>query len=177
MKTENLQNVGKHAFEVAGLGLAPFRFIGASENVITYPDGTQKAGGSCDYCGTGIRTECWVKSSDGKQFKVGCNCIEKVGDKGLMQAYKNSPEYRQHQRELRAAKDAKITAQLKSLIDANRTLLATMPHPMGFTNRQTGQPLTYLDQVEWYFNNCGATGRADLLKGIQRKLSQALAAH
>lgn len=171
MKTDIVENVGKHAFELAGLGLAPFRFVGASENVITYPDGTQKAGGSCDYCGTGIRTECWVKSSDGKQFKVGCNCIEKVGDKGLMQAYKNSPEYRQHQRELKAAHDKIVFEQLTALINANREKLASMPHPYGFTDRQTGKPLTYLDQVNWMLSNCGASGRADMLKGLNRKLA------
>ena len=78
MKTDNLENVGKHKFELAGLGLAPFRFIGANEKRITYPDGSSKAGSSCDYCATGIALECWVESADGKRFKVGCNCIEKV---------------------------------------------------------------------------------------------------
>lgn len=171
MKTENPLLVGKHAFETAGLGLAPFHFVGASENVITYPDGSQKAGGSCDYCGTGIRTECWVKSADGKQFKVGCNCIEKVGDKGLLKAYKTSPEYRAKQRALAAEKARIVFEELKALIDGAKDRLAAMPHPMGFSNRETGQPLTALDYATWMLNHCGASGRKDVLKHLKAKLA------
>lgn len=168
MRTENAANVGRHAFEVAGLGIAPFRFIGASENVITYPDGTQKAGGTCDYCGTGIRTECLVRSSDGKLSKVGCNCIAKVGDAGLLKAYKTSPEYRAKQREIRAAKSAAVLAEFKSCLETLGAKLATLPHPQSFTDRKTGQPLTALDWARWMFEHCGASARASVLKTIKR---------
>ena len=167
MKTDIKENVGKHAFEVAGLGLAPFLFVGASENVITYPDGTQQAGGSCDYCGTGIRLECHVKSADGKAFKVGCNCISKVGDTGLLKAYKNSAEFRAIQRKNKAAKNAIIFKELKALIATLAPKLAATPHPRGFTDRQTGAPLTALDNIQWLFDHSGATGRASLLKHLK----------
>lgn len=168
MKTDNAEHVGKHAFELAGLGQAPFRFVSASDNVITYPDGSQKAGGSCDYCGTGIRTECWVKSSDGKQFKVGCNCIEKVGDKGLLKAYRSSRQFRQHQAELRVARDKIVTRELVAAIADKTALMATKPHPYGFTDRQTGQPLTLLDYAHWMFDHCGASGRKSLLTYLRK---------
>lgn len=167
MKTDNQANVGKHAFEVAGLGLAPFRFVGASENVITYPDGTQKAGGSCDYCGTGIRLECHVKSADGKAFKVGCNCIAKVGDTGLLKAYKTSPQFRAIQRANKAAKNKIVFDELKALIETMSPKLAALPHPRGFTDRQTSAPLTALDNVKWLFDHSGATGRDWLLKHLK----------
>lgn len=170
MKTENAAEVGMHAFERAGLGKAPFRFVGASDNVITYPDGTSKAGGSCDYCGTGIRTECHIKSADGKLSKVGCNCIEKVGETGILKAYKTSPEFRAKQRAIRGVKAASVLATLKDLIETKREVMAAMPHPRGFTDRKTGKPLSYLDQVEWLFRNSGAAGRASLLKMIQKDL-------
>jgi len=172
MKTENPSNVGKHAFEVAGLGIAPFRFVGASENVITYPDGTQKAGGSCDYCGTGIRTECHVKSADGKTFKLGCNCIEKVGDTGLLKAYKTSPEYRAHQNKLKRERDALVVAEIKTTIVICHKQLAALPHPMGFSDRATGAALTALDWANWMLNNCGASGRKAVLKRINTMLSE-----
>jgi hypothetical protein len=70
-----------HPFEKAGLGKAPFSCTGVSENVFTLPDGTSKAGGCCDYCGTGIRWEFWIKGSvaGARQFKVGCDCVAKTG--------------------------------------------------------------------------------------------------
>jgi hypothetical protein len=161
MKTENEAHVGKHAFEVAGLGLAPFRFVGASENVITYPDGTQQAGGTCDYCYTGIRLECHVLSADGKKFKVGCNCIEKVGDKGLLRAYKNSPEFRLRQRELRAkreaAKEATAAAELELVRPAFVERAVNFPHPS-----LNGK--TLLDYFNWTISNRGQRAALALVK-------------
>ena len=171
MKTEIASEVGKHAFEIAGLGLAPFRFVGASQNVITYPDGTQQAGGTCAYCSTGIRLECRVVSADNKKFVVGCNCIEKVGDRGLLKAYKTSPEFRAHQRALAWKKAERVLETLKELIAAHSAALASKPHPRGFLDRQTGAPLTLLDYVQWMFDHSGASGRASLLKFIQKEVS------
>jgi hypothetical protein len=70
-----------HPFEKAGFGKAPFSCTHVSENVFTLPDGTSKAGGCCDYCGTGIRWEFWIKSSTvgERQRKVGCDCVAKTG--------------------------------------------------------------------------------------------------
>ena len=71
-----------HLFEQAGLGKAPFRFVAVRENVFRAGD-CIKAGGSCDFCGTGIRWECVIESADGHKHVVGSDCIHKVGDKGL----------------------------------------------------------------------------------------------
>jgi hypothetical protein len=70
-----------HPFEKVGLGKAPFSCTHVTENVFASPDGTTKAGGCCDYCGTGIRWEFWIKGSvaGAKQFKVGCDCVAKTG--------------------------------------------------------------------------------------------------
>lgn len=78
-----------HWFESAGLGLAPFRFVGTEHKLFTIP-GTDvcKPGSSCDYCGTAISQLCWVESSDGKRFKVGSDCIAKAGGVRLAKALK-----------------------------------------------------------------------------------------
>lgn len=70
-----------HPFEKSGLGKAPFSCTHVTENVWENGDGTTKAGGVCDYCGTGIRWEFWIKGSiaGAKQFKVGCDCVAKIG--------------------------------------------------------------------------------------------------
>jgi len=171
MKTEITAHVGKHAFEIAGLGEGPFRYIGMSENVITYPDGTQKAGGSCDYCGTGIRFECVIVSKDGKRSKVGCECIRKVGDAGLLKAYKSSPEFRAHQRKLRIQKAAAVCAQINLILEANRATLESQPHPRGFIDRQTGVALTAWDDAQWLLSRCGDAGRARLLRSLKAKFA------
>lgn len=166
-KTDDPAQVGKHRFELAGLGKAPFRFAGMSENLLRHADGHCQPGGSCDYCGNGIRFECWVLSADGRRFKVGSDCIRKVDDSGLMAAYKSSPQFREHQRKLRLAKAQRELAELDAMIAAHRDALAALPHPHGFLDRKTGAPLTRLDSVLWLRQNAGATGRAGLLRSLK----------
>lgn len=67
-----------HPFEKSGLGRAPFRCVGVHENFIKHADGSTQAGGCCDYCGTGIRWEYMIRSSDNKGFVVGCDCVAKT---------------------------------------------------------------------------------------------------
>ena len=171
-KTEDAALVGKHKFEVAGLGVAPFRFIGMSENAITYPDGTTQAGGSCDYCGTGIRLECHVQGADGRRFKVGCDCIAKVGDVGILKAYKSSPEFRAHQKKLRDAKGKAAMATISDLMRQYTTALKAKPHPHGFKDRETGQPLTKFDSLTWQFEHMSWSSAPQYLKGLQKYISE-----
>jgi hypothetical protein len=137
-KTDIAENVGKHAFQVAGLGLAPFKFLGVSRNVFNNGDGTTKPGGSCDYCGTAIENEFNLRSTDGKEFKVGCDCIRKAGDVGLLRAYTTSPEYRNAQREKRRAKHFKDAAELTALLSQHADKLAAIPHPYGSVTGRLG---------------------------------------
>lgn len=71
-----------HPFEEAGFGRAPYRFDGVTRNwFVACPGDPGKPGGSCDFCGQGIAYEYWVRSADGRRFKVGCDCIEKLARK------------------------------------------------------------------------------------------------
>jgi hypothetical protein len=106
-----------HPFEKAGLGKAPFSCTHVSENVFTLPDGTSKAGGCCDYCGTGIRWEFWIKGSiaGAKQFKVGCDCVAKTGW-GIEGFEKVRADHTRARRQAgaqsrRAARQAQVAAQ------------------------------------------------------------------
>ena len=91
-----------HVFTLSGLGQAPFRFLGVNENAFRLPDGTTKAGGTCDHCGTGIRWEFNLLSADGTRSKVGSDCIRKAGDRGLINIAK--AEQNRRRREAAAAK-------------------------------------------------------------------------
>jgi hypothetical protein len=115
-----------HKFEKAGLGLAPFRCVGVVEHFITYPGGRTQAAGTCDYCGTGIRFEYLIKSSDGNKFVVGSDCVEKVGEVGQFRETRlkfarerraDSAAVRRAQRE--ALWNAEIAARQVSFREAN----------------------------------------------------------
>lgn len=78
-----------HLFERAGLGLAPFRVVGFE--VIKHRAGDHvQAGSSCDFCGTGIANVFWIQGSEpgAVRFKVGCDCVQKTGDAGLVSSVK-----------------------------------------------------------------------------------------
>lgn len=63
-----------HPFEAAGLGKAPFTCFAVER-------GAEMS--SCDYCSTAIRYQCWIRSADGRTFKVGNDCVAKTLDGGL----------------------------------------------------------------------------------------------
>jgi hypothetical protein len=169
-KTDNPDHVGKHKFTLAGLGAAPFRYLGMSESVITYPDGTTQAGGCCDYCGTGIRYVFHIASADGKTSNVGCDCITKAGDAGLMKAYKRSPQWRAVQREKRKAKADRDRTALKELLERNAFKLAALPHPSQW-RAEKGE--TAYNHVAWMLNNAGASGASSTLRWTLRLLNLA----
>ena len=68
-----------HPFEAAGLGLSPFVLTGFSEKIYSACPGHSQPGGTCDFCGTGIRYCCHIRSHDGKHFIVGTDCVAKLG--------------------------------------------------------------------------------------------------
>ena len=170
-KTENAAEVGLHVFERAGLGKYPFRWLGARETVWqAYPGAPKQAGTTCDYCGQGIMTACDLQSADGKRFKVGCDCVMRSGDAGLLKAYKASPSLRKLNRAKAAAKAARVEAEWNALMaDAgNRAKLDAVKLPPPW---QGGPERTLLSSLEWTWSRCGAAGRARYLKTLKAKLA------
>lgn len=146
-----------HVFERAGLGKAPFHFTGnvTEKTFCACPGAPVQSGSTCDYCGTCIRYEFWVRSSDGLEFKTGCDCIHKTGDRGLIQQI-SAAERKLRDVKNAAARDRKI-ARLNARIAAARTILPTVegrlasqPHP---TSYFAGQGRTLLDYVNWCLEN------------------------
>lgn len=74
------ETVRTHRWEIAGLGRAPFRYLGMYENRYDMGFGQSKPGGTCTYCGQGILYCFKVESSDGRKFVVGCDCIAHCHD-------------------------------------------------------------------------------------------------
>jgi hypothetical protein len=90
-----------HKFTEAGLGKAPFAFLGVGES----------AGTSCDFCGTGIRNTFHLRAADGRISKVGSECIHKHGDAGLIDIAKEAVNARRRET-ARAKREAAIVARL-----------------------------------------------------------------
>ncbi len=166
-KTDNPAEIGMHIFERAGLGAAPFRCVGFTEIVFTMPDGTTKAGGSCDYCGTGIRDAYWIMGRDGKKFKVGCDCVEKTGDAGLIRGYKNHPEVRAMRRMKTKAKDDRVKAEFAAMM-ADPAVVAKLS-AVFVPGRPwiPGDKVSMFEDVKRVWGMCGASGRARHLKRLK----------
>lgn len=173
---------GTHVFETAGLGKAPFRFVGMKEQDLCYGQAilnraeyqrtgilvTTKPGGTCAYCGNYIVNMCDIVSADGKRFHVGTDCVLKAGDAGLRKLV--SAAVAKRERAQRAARDARKTAEAKSVLsdETARAKLAALPHPNTY-RAQNGA--TLLDWAEWMLAHAGAKGRAQVAAAISKAIS------
>jgi hypothetical protein len=148
-----------HPFQAAGLGLAPFRFVGVTENMWSpCPGVAAKPGGSCDYCSASIRYEFHIEGADGSHFKVGCDCVMKIrrADNMLVSAVEAA------ERKLKRAAAAERT-KARQASDANpsiRERLAGEPHPLFKDGR------TLADYVDWLRSNAGNSGRLRAAKFV-----------
>ncbi len=159
-----------HAFEKAGLGLAPFQYVRSYESKYVACQGAPvQPGTCCDYCGTGIMYVFVIRSSDGKQFKVGCECVNKTDDRGLINVTKKAMN--KLKADARHAREAeKIAAARKLLADSEiRAKLATEKHPRAM---EMGNPFfddkSLLDWADWMMKNAGNSGRMQVSRTIER---------
>lgn len=169
-----------HAFEQAGLGVAPFALIGVFEKrgpislghhggceVLVGAPGQPM--GRCDFCGTAI-AECYqIRSSDGKTFVVGCECVRKTDDAGLTRAVDR--EARRLRNEARHRREDAKCAELRDLIGRPdvQQALASQPHPIQYRAEQ-GE--TFLDSARWMMQHAGASGQLSTLRSVKRVLAQ-----
>lgn len=166
-----------HIFEKMGLGKAPFKFLGCVDTKIgADKDGMvpvnkggglqvmTKPGGTCEYCGKYITQFFWLKSADGKKFKVGSSCVMKSGDKGLIRSVK-SAKTRQNKIKTIALNKRKQNEIIAKLADKKvRKKLSTIPHPAKWA-ADRGDSL--LDWAEWMLKSSGAAGRAKIYKALK----------
>jgi hypothetical protein len=170
-----------HKFELAGLGAAPYRFEGVEHRVFrAAPDAPAQPGGSCDYCGTGISYFYWLRSADGKRFKVGCDCILKTtSERSLVVAVKTAAQAhaadlrRERAERARLAGVARIAAAVAQL-PALESTWKNEPHP------RAGQgayfdALTRWDWAIWMLDHAGMTGRLTVATAIEKALASSAA--
>lgn len=124
-----------HRWELAGLGIAPFACTGMTEVVHDMGGGHSKAGGTCDYCGQGIRYVFHIRSSDAKRFNVGCDCVAHTHDAAEVIVTQTKRMLKDHMRKKRATKRAESlkvrreqrAAQIAAEIEANKAALVDNP--------------------------------------------------
>jgi hypothetical protein len=172
-----------HPWEKAGLGKAPFRWLGVEVKYgpirIARADGTTleigapgQPMGSCAFCGQGI-AECHsIASADGKEFIVGCDCVRRVnaeGEKVRTAAERASLDLKNAAARARhAAKAAASRARLKELLDRPgfREELSAKPSAYAW-KAEKGE--TAWDDLEWLANQCGHAGRLRLIKRLEKE--------
>ena len=159
-----------HPWETIGLGVAPFRFVGCE--VKTYqacPGAPIQVGGSCDACGNGIKHFCWIEDVNGKRFKVGNVCVNKVdkklgkvADRAVAATKKAATAEREN---------ARIAAAIELLAsnEALRAELASFPHPNDW---RAEQGATRLDYFGWMFENAGHSGSMKITRAIDKILKR-----
>ncbi len=181
METQNTSPAETvHPFEKAGLGKAPFKFVGAVSQNVSYGQAVvghlnngveilTKAGGTCAYCGAGILNMYNVKSADGKTFHVGSDCILKVGGPDLAKKVNKAIAAK---RKATAAANAekKIAAAIFALTQTEtRSKLASKPHPTIFLANKGETLLTW---VEWVMAHCGPGGQLNAAKAVLLEMSK-----
>lgn len=163
IKSDNPEAIGGHVFERAGLGPAPYVFLGMFEKVFqAVPGAPKQPGTNCHYCGTGIMYAYELRAANGHKFHVGCDCIDKSGDAGLIHAYKTSPQHRALQANKRRAKDEANKAEIARLLEEKRDALAAQTHVM-WNGTQESMHDFYVRVIGY----CGAAGRSRYLKALR----------
>jgi hypothetical protein len=163
-----------HPFERSNLGIAPFRFVGfevkLKQAIPGDPSCPVKPGASCDYCATAIANVYWIKSSDGKTFKVGSECVRKTGDKYLIKKVTEAESLRN--RKAREAKGVASAADVQSKLADPwvRSYLSTLRHPCAKWKPST--TLTMLDYFEWVLRCSGTSGKVKLSKMLNEILKE-----
>lgn len=159
--------VAKCRFERAGMGLAPFTLRGVEEKVyVAYPGATPQAGGTCDFCGTGIRYVFHIQSADGKKWGVGCECVRHTQDAGLIR--RATSEQRNIDRKNRHAREDKKIAEMKEWFYAHAEQAKAVPSLNSRRAEEHGE--TLFDCVEWFLKNAGRSGSIDILKLAKKKI-------
>ena len=151
-----------HKFEAAGLGEAPYKYVGMTiETYQACPGAPVQVGTCCDYCGTGIKETHWLVSKDGKRFKVGCDCIYKAGDKNLTRVVKTEVA-KQNREKIQKRFEIRLAGTM-ALLQHDEVIkaLVGMPHP-----RFEGS--TLLNWVGWMLKNAGRTGKTEVCKTVER---------
>lgn len=163
-------NDATHPFEQAGLGKAPFRYIGIEHQEIAHDERvlgsvggcllTTKPGGTCAYCGQYILNMFNVESADGQRFHVGCDCIMKVDTKLGKLVEKDAKALKKHRESERIA-TARVNLE-------KAVVFRDSPHPNPW---HASQGKTLYDYLQWMLLHGGHTSQLQIARRIEKILA------
>jgi hypothetical protein len=150
-----------HVFEKAGLGKAPFRYVGCERKTFqAAPDAPVQCGGACQFCGHEISMFCYIVSADGKRFHVGSDCVAKTGDAGL------KSQVNRDKRKLQIAREEdRIEAARKALVENSELLAALSDTP---DPSRHGFNANAREWCSWMIHNAGHKGRMDAVRYLKK---------
>lgn len=158
-----------HKFERAGLGVAPFRYVGHSREIYQAipgdPNCPIQPGACCDYCGTGIMEVFHLVDCNGKRSKVGSECVRHTGSAGIVRKVKAEIS-----RQRKIKNDARADKQIAAGRAAWPLVVSTLaqePHPHAY---QAGLGKSLADYFAWMLDNAGRTGKAKTARSILKIL-------
>jgi hypothetical protein len=159
-----MSNAKLHPFEMT-IGPGPYQYVGFGCIEISERFGARYSGpelergcGTCAHCGTAILNIFVIRAGDGKNYGVGCDCIEKSN---LPYAVKNAVEKQRLLRERdkrRAASDRRRVERNKRKADFLARFLEYWPTSKLFAETKTkphpveslaAQGLTLNDYISW----------------------------
>jgi hypothetical protein len=166
----------QHPFEKAGFGHGPYTYVGCREETFqACPGAPIKAGGTCDYCGNGIRFKFDVVSADGVKFGVGCDCVNKLYSHLNKATIERDPIYRKIQDDRRErmliarhAREEATYAKLWAFCFQHLTDLHDLPHSKSWAAEQ-GK--TRFDEFFWWMHNAGMSGKLKFMRAMKKHFS------
>lgn len=170
-----MSTTATHVFEAAGLGLAPFRYVGCYEDRgphrfeqhgVTIEVGAPgQPMGTCAYCGQGIAICCSIESADGRRFTVGSECVAKTGDAGLRKVQTDAAALRKTSQ--REREETRISAALL-LLEAPSVATAVLCSQPSTIAYRAAQGDTRWDQLHWLMLNAGHAGKLRATRAVER---------
>ena len=156
-----------HAFEKAGLGIAPFEYVGfytsrgphrSVANGIEIQVGAPgQPMGTCAFCGAGIANCFKIKSADGKGFIVGSECVRKTGDYGMERAV--DKEIQRIRKESEEARIAEI--QRRFAAGELSDLLLGLRSPSGIG-------ASAMSWFDWMMRHAGHSGKMRVVRFVEK---------
>lgn len=143
-----------HAFELSGLGQAPYRFIGEID--------LGRARSHCQFCGHLIRYQEIILDKNNNRFVVGNECIYKHGDAGMVSLVKKAKSERAAKQKLarEEEKRKKREEELQRQREANGGLtdaeLSARTTQQGFIDAFFDTNENIQDAFNWAINDQSA---------------------
>lgn len=170
--TQTISVAPIHPFEKCGLGRAPFRCVGFYESkyqaIPGDPSCPVQPGSSCDYCGNGIMNVFVIKSCDGKQFKVGCDCVAQTAKAcAKTNLERNARALTSAINKIKTdAANTRKDAVIAAAIERFEAHAADLDRNVEIFGRQRNAA----EYIRWMFSNAGRSGKLATAKFLSKLL-------